>query len=94
MTDDASQIPHPIATIVGTEHGHYLVARLSYENCGSQPASYCLRGHPDLGTTPCNHAWYAHADLRVERSPDAETWALLKDAVALDQRTRTVPTHG
>lgn len=94
MTDLAAQIPYPIASIVDTEHGRYIVAQLSYENCGRQPASYSLRGHPELGTTPSTHAWYAHADLTMERQPDADTWSMLKDAVALDQQSRTIPTHG
>ncbi len=94
MTDLMAQIPHPIASVVDTENGRYLVAGLSYENCGSQPASYSLRGHPDLGTPPSTHAWYAHADLKIERQPDVDSWAMLRDAVAIDQRSRVVPTHG
>lgn len=77
--------------------GRYLVAEVSYVNCGSQPASYALRGHPCLGTAPGSVAWKAHEDLHLIELPGARSWAMLKEAAAHDQASRNVsgnPTRG
>jgi len=95
LHDDA--MPYPLASVVGIGADRYLVGEISYVNCGSQPASYALRGHPGLGTSPSTHAWKAHEDLQLLLPPSPATWAMLKDAVRRDQDSRivtVVPARG
>jgi hypothetical protein len=90
-------MPYPLASVVGIGADRYLVGEISYVNCGSQPASYALRGHPGLGTSPSTHAWKAHEDLQILLLPSPATWAMLKDAVSLDEQSRimtVVPARG
>lgn len=90
LHEDAADMPYPLASVVCIGAERYLVGEVSYVNCGSQPASYSLRGHPDLGTSPSTHAWKCHEDLQIVMLPSPETWTMLKDAVRLDQASRVV----
>lgn len=85
-------IPYAVATIVGVTGlpGEYLVAEISYENCGTQSANYSLRGHPELKTDPGISAWHGHAGLHPKSAPDRASWSMLKDAVRLDRESRVV----
>jgi len=97
LHEDAADMPYPLASVVCIGHDRYLVGEISYVNCGSQPATYSLRGHPDLGTTPSTRAWKDHEDLQLVMLPSQETWTMLKDAVRIDQESRimtVVPARG
>ncbi len=87
---DRQDIPHAVATIVGVPGlpGEYLIAEISYENCGTQPAAYSLRGHPEIETNPGVSAWHDHQSLRAMEGPNRRSWSMLKDAVRLDRETR------
>ena len=89
---DRQDIPHAVATIVAVDGmtGEYVVSEISYVNCGAQPANYALRGHPELDTEPGVSAWHAHSALRPMEGPNRRSWSMLKDAVRLDQESRTV----
>ncbi len=92
--DNAGDMPHPIASAVVADGQGYLVSDICYVNCGDQPANYALRGHPDFGTSTRSRAWRSHAELTLVSQPTADTWAMLKEAVKIDERSRVVPTHG
>jgi len=92
--DDANDIPHPIGSVVLVSGMGYLVAEMSYVNCGRQPATYGLRGHPDFGTEAYMRAWCNHEDTILVSMPTAQTWTMLREAVAIYERSRVMPTHG
>jgi hypothetical protein len=87
MDQDIPYAVGAIMTVPGMP-GQMIVAQQSYENCGEQPSNYTLRGHPDLGTGPGSSAWHTHRNLRQVEAPSGRSWALLKEAVRLDQQSR------
>jgi len=85
---EADGLPHPVSAIVEMDGLRYLVAQISYINCGSEPATYTLRGHPTFGTSPELNAWKTHDELELVAAPNAFSWRLLRDAVRIDQESR------
>lgn len=89
-------MPDGIASIVidGQDGRARIIADISYVNCGDQPASYALRGHPSLGTDTWVTAWRNHVDLTLQSPPGPRSWNMLKDAVRLDEAASIAERQG